>query len=46
VHFLFIGSCVCFALGNAVSEPLFEDFHDQAFEDSKVLSSGQQGKCP
>jgi hypothetical protein len=37
---------VCFVLGNSVSEPLFEDFQEQAFEDSKVFFSGQQGKCP
>jgi hypothetical protein len=27
-------------------EPLFEDFQEQAFEDSEVFFSGQQGKCP
>jgi hypothetical protein len=26
--------CVCFALGNTVPEPFFEDFQDQAFEES------------
>jgi hypothetical protein len=31
---------VCFALGNSVSEPLIEDFHERAFEDSDVFFSG------
>jgi hypothetical protein len=26
-------ACVCFMLGNAVPEPFFEDFQDQAFEE-------------
>jgi hypothetical protein len=39
-------SVVCFALGNSVSEPQFEDYQEQAFELSEVFFSGQQGKCP
>jgi hypothetical protein len=27
-------------------EPLFEDFQEQVFEESKVFFSDQQGKCP
>jgi hypothetical protein len=27
-------------------EPLFEDFQEHAFEESKVFFNGQQGKCP
>jgi hypothetical protein len=37
---------VCFALGNSVPEPLFEDFYEQVFEDYEVFFSGQHGKCP
>jgi hypothetical protein len=39
-------SIMCLALGNSVPEPLFEDFQEQAFEESEVFFSGQQGKCP
>jgi hypothetical protein len=38
--------CVCFMLGNAVLEPFFEDFQDQAFEESQFFFTEQQGKCP
>jgi hypothetical protein len=31
---------VCFALGNSVSEPLFEDFQEQVFEESDVFLVG------
>jgi hypothetical protein len=34
------------ALGNSMPETPFEDFQEQAFQDSEVLFSGQQGKCP
>jgi hypothetical protein len=44
VH-LFI-ACVCFALGNVVSEPFSKDFQDQAFEESQFFFVGQQGKLP
>jgi hypothetical protein len=37
---------VWFTLGNPVLEPMFKDFKEQAFEDSEVFFSGQQGKCP
>jgi hypothetical protein len=29
-----------------MSEPLFKDFQEQAFEDSEVFFSDQKGKCP
>jgi hypothetical protein len=35
-------SIVCFALGNSLSEPLFEDFQEQVFEDSEVFFSGNK----
>jgi hypothetical protein len=37
-------ACVCFTLGNVVPEPFFEDFHDQAFEESQLFFVDQQGK--
>jgi hypothetical protein len=37
---------VCFAFGNSALELLFEDFQHQAFEDSEIFFSGQQGRCP
>jgi hypothetical protein len=33
-------------LGNAVSEPFFKDFQDQAFEESQFFFVEQQGKFP
>jgi hypothetical protein len=33
----FIWSIVCFALGNSVPEPLFEDFQEQVFEEPEVF---------
>jgi hypothetical protein len=42
---VFIWSMVCFALGNSVLKPLFEDFQEQVFEESEVFLSEQQGKC-
>jgi hypothetical protein len=45
-YIVFIWSIVCFALGNFVPEPLFEDFQEQVLEDYEVFFSGQQGKCP
>jgi hypothetical protein len=33
-------------LGNSMPELLFEDFHEQVFEEPEVFFSGQQGKCP
>jgi hypothetical protein len=33
-------------LGNTVLEPFFEDFQDQAFEESQFFFVEQQGKCP
>jgi hypothetical protein len=33
-------------LGNAVPEPFFEDFQDQAYEESQFFFTEQQGKCP
>jgi hypothetical protein len=33
-------------LGNAVPEPFFDDFQDQAFEKSQLFFMDQQGKLP
>jgi hypothetical protein len=33
-------------VGNIVPEPFFEDFQDQAFEESSFFFAKQQGKCP
>jgi hypothetical protein len=33
-------------LGNTVSGPFFEDFQDQAFEESQFFFVEQKGKCP
>jgi hypothetical protein len=33
-------------LGNVVLEPFFEEFQDQAFEESQFFFMVQQGKCP
>jgi hypothetical protein len=33
-------------VGNVVLELFFEDFQDQAFEDSPFFFTEQQGKCP
>jgi hypothetical protein len=33
-------------IGNIVPEPFFEDFQDQAFEESQLFFADQQGKCP
>jgi hypothetical protein len=33
-------------LGNAAPEPFFEDFQDQAFEESQLYFVDQQGKSP
>jgi hypothetical protein len=55
IHALILNNCllaciylyiVCFALGNSVSEPLFEEFHEQVSKDPKVFFTGQQGKYP
>jgi hypothetical protein len=40
LHCIYL-SIVCLALGNSMLEPLFKDFHDQAFEESEVFFSGQ-----
>jgi hypothetical protein len=45
LHFIYL-SIVCFALGNPMPKPLFEDFQEQVFKESEVLFRGQQGKCP
>jgi hypothetical protein len=37
---------VHFAIGNAVSGPFFEDFQDEAFEESQLFFVDQQGKLP
>jgi hypothetical protein len=39
-------ACVCFTIGNVVPEPIFEDFQDQAFEESQLFFADQQGKSP
>jgi hypothetical protein len=33
-------------LGNTVPEPFFEEFQEQAFEESQFFFVEQQGKCP
>jgi hypothetical protein len=33
-------------LGNVVPEPFFEDFQDEAFEESQFFFVEEQGKCP
>jgi hypothetical protein len=33
-------------LGNAVLKLFFEDFQDQAFEESQLFFADQQGKLP
>jgi hypothetical protein len=33
-------------IGDAVSGPFFEDFQDQAFEESQLFFVDQQGKLP
>jgi hypothetical protein len=38
--------CVYFVLGNAAPEPFFEDFQDQAFEETQLFIADQQGKSP
>jgi hypothetical protein len=39
IYFLWL-----FALGNVEPEPFSEDFHDQAFEESQLFFTDQQGK--
>jgi hypothetical protein len=46
VAFYYLIACVCFLIGNAVPGPFFEDFQDQAFEESQLLFVDQQGKLP
>jgi hypothetical protein len=46
VAFYRLIACVCFALGNTMAELFFEDFQDQAFEESQFFFAEQQGKCP
>jgi hypothetical protein len=36
------GFCLYFMLGNAAPELFFEDFQDQAFEETKLFFTGQQ----
>jgi hypothetical protein len=43
LHYIYV-YCVL-ALGNPILEPPFEDFQEQAFEESEVFFSGQQDKC-
>jgi hypothetical protein len=38
-------ACGYFTVGNVVPEPFFEDFQDQAFEDSTFFFVEQLGKC-
>jgi hypothetical protein len=33
-------------LGNAALAPFFEDFQDQAFEETQLFFADQQGKSP
>jgi hypothetical protein len=37
---------VCFMIGNIAPELFFEDFQDQAFEESQLFFADQQGKLP
>jgi hypothetical protein len=37
---------VYFMLGNVVPEPFFEDFQDQAFDESQLFFVDQQDKLP
>ena len=46
VAFYWLIAYVYFIVGNVVPEPFFEDFQDQAFEDSPFFFAEQQGKCP
>jgi hypothetical protein len=46
VAFYWLIACDYFALGNVVLEPFFEDFQDQAFEESPFFFAEQQGKYP
>jgi hypothetical protein len=39
-------ACVCFTIGNVVPELFFEDFQDQAFEESQLFFTDQQDKSP
>jgi hypothetical protein len=45
VAFYWLIAYVCFVLGSTVLEPFFEDFQDQAFEESQFFFVEQQGKC-
>jgi hypothetical protein len=46
VAFYCLITYVCFTLGNAVPEPFFAAFQDQAFEGSQLFFVDQQGKLP
>jgi hypothetical protein len=46
VAFNLLIACVRFTIGNTVSGPFFEDFQDQAFEESQLFFADQQGKLP
>jgi hypothetical protein len=46
IAFYWLIACVCFTMGNIVPEPFFEDFQDQAFEESQLFFADQQGKSP
>jgi hypothetical protein len=37
-------ACVYYTAGNVVLEPFFEDFQDQAFEETPFFFAKQQGK--
>jgi hypothetical protein len=44
---IFLIDCLCcFVIGNVALEPFFEDFQDQAFEESQLFFMDQQGKSP
>jgi hypothetical protein len=43
----FFSDCMCLlAIGNVVSELLFEVLQDQTFEESQLFFADQQGKSP
>jgi hypothetical protein len=43
---ILLTDCICFVLDNAMPEPFFEDFHDQAFEESQFFLCGAARQVP
>jgi hypothetical protein len=46
VEYYLLMTSVRFMIGNDVPGPFFEDFQDQAFEESKLFFMDQQGNLP